>query len=123
MKNLTEIKNFWGVLYIEKDIEKKIFIVKPQGIIQPSLIKKDLSEARAFSHSLQCSWTYIVDTSKVLLANPLNLIYLNQIKNLPGIEKFIVIAPNPIIRTLAKLFSYPVGITNVYKNQSEFNIS
>ena len=119
MQKLFETKKRGGYLEIFIDESRSLFLVCPRDIINPSLIKIDLQKAAEFGEKHAKEWTYIVDTTKVLFPNPLNLFYLSKIKDLPHITSYVIIAPNPVVRLLATLTSFIIRPNRVLKTREE----
>ena len=104
MKLILDISKQGGRLQIYST-EKKLYI-HPSGIINPVLIKEDLKAANIFGLMNPKGWDYIVDTEDVIFPNPLNLIYLKEIKKLPFLNKYIIFAPNPLVRFVSKFTKF-----------------
>ena len=115
-----EHTDFFGSLKLFTDIEKGIFLVKPRGIVNPSLVKLDLKYANNFSLEVNKEWIYIVDTEDVLFPNPLNLFYLSRIKTLPNRSKYYIFAPSFIVRLLGRLTEFIIKPDKVISSRSEF---
>lgn len=119
MKKIVDLKQSGGRLEIFT--KGKLFLVKPSGIINPSLVKRDLELAFDFGLS-NTDWIYVVDAENVLFPNPLNLLYLSQIKKLPNKKKYIIYAPSFVVRTLGKLTSFIVKPDLILKNKEDYQI-
>lgn len=59
--------------------EQDVLLVEGKGYVGLGMVREDLQRAGTFGKEHSNGWTYIADTSKVRLANPLNLIYLRRI--------------------------------------------
>ena len=99
-----------------------LIFAKPKGIINPRHIKFDIETLQQKTNKISRQWTYIVDTSHVKLANPLNLFYLRKIQHLKGFKAFYIIANNPLIRLLNTLFDSLIGISGTYKNSKDLDL-
>lgn len=122
LKKIAHLKSFGGEVTLFYDHRRHSIYAHPKGFIHPKLVKLDLLEIEKLSHVLDEGWKYIVDTTEVIFANPLNLIYLRQIQYQKGFGGFHLIAPNPFIRLLQKLTSTYLGITSVHQNAKELDI-
>jgi hypothetical protein len=104
---VLDVKKSYGRLRLYTSHNK--FIVRPSGVINPSLVKIDLKFAKEFGEK-SLDWDYIVDTSEVKFANPINLIFLSNVKSLPNLNRYIIYAPSLITQCLVlvgKLFMMP----------------
>lgn len=79
------------------------FVVTAGGHVGPLLVREDLRRAEDFGRRRTAGWWYVVDTTDVVLPNPLNVRYLRRIRALPGLAGYVVIAPNPALRMVARL--------------------
>ena len=95
-----------GFIDIFSNSTRSYLYVKPHDCIVPSLVIEDILFAQHFGLSAQANWNYIVDTTNVLIANPLNIFYLRQIKTFPNLKQYIVFAPNSIPRLMLKSTSF-----------------
>ncbi len=101
----TTLSNRFGSLEISGDGEQNRLIVTARGYIGPALIRRELAVAREFGLACPDGWDYIVDTSALRMANPLNLLYLRRIPALPNLRGYIVVAPKRWVRLLMALAS------------------
>ena len=122
MEKIARYKSLGGLIELYWDNSKSLFFAKPKGFIHPRHIRFDLQQLRQKTNKNTTGWTYIVDTSDVLFANPLNIFYLYQIQKQIGFKSFIIIAPNPFIRLLQRLLGPILGITHVYKSSKELDL-
>lgn len=99
MKKLTEKKNWLGSVDLfggYSGDKKRIFLAKPHGVINPSLLREDLTQAREFSKESDEEWYYVTNTEDVKIVNPFNLMYLKEVKKIKRLKKIVIFAPNPI---------------------------
>lgn len=108
MEQFTKKRNFIGSVDFYTDLKRKIFLARPHGFINPSLLKEDVIAAHAFAKDCNSPWTYITNTEDVLMVNPFNLLYLKEVKKIRHLKRIVVYAPNPFFRTLLRLVSFIV---------------
>jgi hypothetical protein len=120
MHKKTQKNNLVGKLEVFEDLKQKIFLARPHGVINPSLLSKDLDSARHFSNEVRTGWSYVTDTSDVKLVNPLNLLYLKEVKKIKNLKQIVIFAPNPINRVLIYLASPIIQPDRVIKERKEF---
>ncbi len=117
MQKLLDFKKSGGRL--ELFTNDKVFLVKPSGIINPVLVKKDLE--MAYEYGLKHhNWLYVVDTTNVLFPNPFNLLFLKEINKLPNREAYFIYAPSVIVRFLARITNFIIKPDKVIKDRSNF---
>ena len=122
LEKIAQYKSLGGSIDLYWNIKKCLFLAKPKGFIHPRHIRFDLNQLRQKTNNIQTSWTYVVDTSEVIFANPLNIFYLYRIKSITGFKSFYLIAPNPVIRLLQRVFGPLLGVTAVYKTSKELDL-
>ncbi len=105
-----------GRLEFEASEDPPRFLVRAFGYVGPSLLKADLAAAAEFGRAHPGGWTYVVDTTHVRFANPLNPIWLRRIRRLPNLQRYLVIAPNPMVRALIFLGRWIVRPDSVVKS-------
>lgn len=101
-------------------IRKNILLVEPAGFVNPSLVRLDLRKAYEFCLGQERPWIYLVDTSKVIIANPLNLFLLSQIKRLPHLESYVIYAPSLFVRILAHVTRFVIKPQLVLRNPDQY---
>lgn len=106
MQKLKTLNSRFGHIDVFANSSKTILYIIPHGYVGPSLVKKDLKYALEFEENYQNEWTYIVDTSKVKIANPLNPFYLRELKKLKLMKEYIVYAPSFFVRIMLNLSSW-----------------
>ena len=84
LEKIAQYKSLGGSIDLYWNIKKCLFLAKPKGFIHPRHIRFDLNQLRQKTNNIQTSWTYVVDTSEVIFANPLNIFYLYRIKSITG---------------------------------------
>lgn len=117
LNEILDITKSFGRLRIYTHENK--FIVRPSGIINPSLIKIDLLMAKEFGDK-SSGWNYIVDTSEVIIANPINLIFLRSVKSLPNLSLYIIFAPSFISRFLIGVGKFIITPDQIITSSSNF---
>jgi ribosome-binding ATPase YchF (GTP1/OBG family) len=120
MRKVTEKKQSGGKLNIFEDDKKGIFLAEPHGIINPSLLREDLEQARTFANRLNKPWMYVTNTEDVKLVNPFNLMYLKEVKKIKNLQKIVIFVPNPINYLLIKLSSFIVQPDKLITKRSHF---
>lgn len=101
----------------EKD---NLFYVVPNGCISKRLLQQFLKELKiANEQQIIGTMHHVVDTTKVVFANPLNPFYLQAIKKLPDIGWYIVIVPNPLLRILVYFTKWINNPDFVFKSMDE----
>lgn len=120
MQKIKEKKESGGKLEIFYDFKKNFFMARPHGIINPSLLKEDLEKARHFANECNRPWTYITNTENLLIANPLNLLYLKEVKKIKNLKQIAVYAPGIINQMLLRLASFIVKPNKIFTNKIEF---
>ena len=106
MKHLEKIEAQFGYIDIFSNEKGSFLYVVPHGYVGPSLVKRDLDFAQSFDNNCNEKWTYIVDTSKVTLPNPINVFYLRRIKNFKKMEEYVVYAPSRFVRIMLWMSSW-----------------
>lgn len=120
MEKVADKKESGGHLEVFEDFNRKIFLAKPHGIINPGLVAEDLKRAQNFAQTVKGEWSYMTDTSGVMIANPFNLLFLKEIKKLPKLKEIIVYAPAWHNRLLLRLASPIVQPDRIIKDEAEF---
>lgn len=110
----------WVEFFSEITSSKNIFLAKPHGVINPSLLKEDLVHARSFSKELNENWDYVTNTEDVKIVNPFNLFYLKDVKKIKRLKRIIIFAPNPVNYFLIKLVSKIVKPDIVFSERRDF---
>ncbi len=120
MQKIAEKVDGGGRLEIIEDFEKHLFLARPHGVINPTLLKEDLKRAREFSHQCSDHWTYVTNTEDVKLVNPMNILYLKEVKKLKKLRAIVVFAPGFMNRLLIRLVSPLVQPDRIIKHKAEF---
>jgi hypothetical protein len=94
-----------------RDQPPSIWVIA-SGYVGPSLLSAELEFAERFARKHADGWTYVADTTKVVVINPLNVVWLRRIRALPGLRRYVVIAPL-WMRLLAPLVAAAVGVDEV----------
>ena len=82
-----------GSVYIGTRDRPACLWIVPLGYIGPMLLRADVAFAERFGHQHPEGWSYVADTTRVTLVNPLNIVWLRRISRLPHLVQYIVIAP------------------------------
>lgn len=120
--NLFKIKEInapLGSVSLYTNTKKDLLYAKASGYINLGLVKKDLSFVQSFNTTHP--WTYLVDTSKVKSAHPLNPFYLAQLKNNKSLKTYIVFMPSAFVRLMNQLYKNVNRIDLILKTEKELN--
>lgn len=120
MQKLTEKSQSGGRVEFFGDYDQNFFLAHPQGNINPSLLKEDVTQARKFAKTLNAPWTYITNTEDVLFVNPFNLVYLKDVKKIRHLKRIVIFAPHLIHRIMIHLVSKIVQPDLIITNRSEY---
>src|SRR5690606_30396774 len=120
MREKCKLVNLEGEASFTKDYRCHLFYAHPKGIINPSLLSKDLDEAMEFSNNCEGPWTYCTNTEDVKLVNPLNIFYLKEIKKLKKLKQIVIYAPGILNRYLLKIVSPVLKPDRIITNKVEF---
>lgn len=120
MKKVVDEKKSSGRLEVLEDMKKHLFLAKSHGAINPSLVKKDLNQARLFAEKCPDHWTYVTNTEDVKLVNPLNMFFLKEVKKIKKLKEIVVFAPSAFNRFLLYLASPIFQADRIIKNKTEF---
>lgn len=115
-KEVTE-----GKVEITENFDKHLFLAHPKGVINPTLLDEDLKRATEFSQKNKGPWIYCTNTEDVRLVNPLNIMFLKEIKKLRNLKEIVVFAPGFFNRLLIKLVSPIFRPDRIIKERVEFN--
>ncbi len=119
MKKIAEYNKDGGTLELFEDTDKNIFLAQPHGVINPSLLKEDLSHAKLFAQKINEPWFYVTNTEDVKLVNPFNLLYLKEVKKLQKLEKIVIFAPGFVNRMLIRLAAFIVRPDRILKHKKD----
>lgn len=120
MEKVVEKAESGGKVQILEDLDKRLFLARPHGMINPSLVAEDYKRAVEFSRRVQGAWTYCTNTEDVRLVNPLNLMFLKEIKKLKRLKQIVIFAPGTVNRMLIRLASLIIKPDRVIKDRKEF---
>lgn len=120
MKEYRAKVNPEGNVRFTKDYENHLFLARPKGIINPSLLDEDLEQASEFSLKCEKPWTYCTNTEEVKLVNPFNIFYLKEIKKLRNLKEIVIYAPGAINRFLIKMASPIIKPDRIIASKEEF---
>lgn len=121
MHKVSEKNDSGGKLEVMEDFKKHFLLLKPHGVINPTLLEEDLKRAREFSEKVDSKWSYVTNTENVRLVNPFNLLYLKEVKKLKKLKQIIVFAPGFFNRLLLRLSAPIVQPDRIIKDKEEFN--
>ena len=121
MYKVEEKSDGFGKVEILQDLRKHLFLARPHGFINPNLLREDLEMAKKFSYECPDHWTYVTNTEDVKLVNPLNILYLKEVKKLKNLKEIAVYAPGFINRLLLILATPIFQADKIFKNKPAFN--
>lgn len=122
MKKVIKKDTGEGEVKIVEDFDKHLFLARPRGVINPTLLDEDLKRAKEFSEKCSDHWTYCTNTEEVRLVNPLNILFLKEIKKLKKLREIVVYAPSVFNRILI-YFAAPIFRPDrVIKKKNEFDL-
>jgi predicted AAA+ superfamily ATPase len=121
MHKVSEKNESGGSLEVLEDFNKNFLLLKPHGIINPTLLEEDLKRARSFSQKVKGEWSYVTNTEDVRLVNPANLLYLKEVKKLKKLKQIIIFAPGFFNRMLVRMSAFIIKPDKVIKDRNEFN--
>lgn len=110
-----------GSVNLTLDYDKHLFLAQPHGAINPTIVSEDLKRAREFSEKCEDHWTYCTNTQDVKLVNPLNILFLKEVKKLKKLKEIVVFAPTFGNRFLLRLISPIFRPDRIIKNKSDFD--
>jgi hypothetical protein len=120
MKKVAEKVDAGGKLQVMEDYDKHLFLARPHGIINPSLLAEDFKRAVEFSNRIDDHWTYCTNTEDVRLVNPLNILFLKEIKKIKKLKQIVIYAPGVVNRALIRAASFLIKPDRVIKDKQEF---
>lgn len=96
-----QITHRFGKIDIQEQTSPPLFSVQAIGYINPKMLQETLAYAQTFGEKQSQGWDYVVDTTKLKIAHPLNPIWLRKIHQLPNINRYIVINSSSFLTRLA----------------------
>ena len=108
--NNHQINHRFGKINIQEKTNPPHLLVQAIGYINPTMLQETLAYAQAFGNKQPQGWDYVVDTTKLGVAHPLNPIWLRKIHQLPNLNRYIVVNPpfflmrllSPLIKLLLR---------------------
>lgn len=120
MEKVADKKESGGHLEVYEDLQRNIFLARPHGFINPGLVSKDLDKAREFAYKVRGNWTYITDTSDIQMVNPFNLLFLKEIKKIPGLKQIVIYVPKTFNYVLLKMVQFLIQPDRIIRDENEF---
>jgi hypothetical protein len=120
MEKIAEKVDTGGRLEVLEDFEKHLFLARPHGIINPSLLAEDFKRAVEFSNKVDDHWTYCTNTEDVKLVNPINIFFLKEIKKLKNLKQIVIFAPGVVNRALLRMASFIIVPDRIIRDKNEF---
>lgn len=119
-----QINQRFGQISIKEDTTPPRLYIEAQGVVGPKLLQQTLKHAHAFGEKHPAGWDYIVDTTHLKVAHPLNPIWLRKIHKLPHIGRYIVInPPSPLMRLLAPLIKWLLAPDLMLFSRDEYELT
>lgn len=106
MIKITTLDSSFGHIDVFTNEERSFLYAVPHGYVGPALVKKDLKFMNDFDLGSTAEWSYIVDTSKVKVVNPINPFLLKGLSRFSNMKEYVVYAPSPIVRLMIKLSAW-----------------
>ena len=99
-----------GRVQFRRDVPRRRFVNQPSGYVSPEMVRLTLATASEFGRPLCDGWDYVVNSTGLLIPDIRNVRFLAEIPKLPNLNRYIIVAPNPIVRAMAnglRLVSHP----------------
>ncbi len=117
-RTLSEARRRFGSLTFATNHDPAVFWILARGIITPSLLREELTIVRAFGAEHPEGWDYVVDTTRVSVIHPLNVLILRSIHTLPNIRRYVIVA-SPVVRALAGISATLIRPTSIVRSSRE----
>ena len=105
-----QITHRFGKINIQEKSNPPHLMVQAINYVGPKMLQETLAYAQTFGEKHPQGWDYVVDTSKLGVAHPLNPIWLRKIHHLPNINRYIVVSSSsPLMRLAAPLVKLLLG--------------
>ena len=121
MHRVSEKIDGGGRLEVFEDMDKHLFLARPQGVINPTLLEEDLKQATTFSIRCPDHWTYVTNTEEVKFVNPFNMLFLKEVKKLQKLKEIVVYVPGFFNRMLMYLAVPIFQPDRIIKDRDTFN--
>lgn len=108
-----------GAMHLEFDEDTPTVVAVASGHVGPKLAAWDLQQAGEFGRGHPEGWWYVVDTGAVGVPNPINLRLLKQIRRMPNITGYVVIAPKAPFRAIARVLRFISAPDAVVRTREE----
>ena len=115
MEEIKHIKGLGGTIKIYSN-HKNFLLAKPYGYVSAKMARIDLETIQQYE---QNKFYYFVDITGFVIPSPLNLWFIRKFKDIPKLEKYIIITENPILKLVLKL-SKPIIQYSSIINKIEF---
>ena len=116
---VKEIDTRLGKIILYTNPARTLLYAEASGYISLGILKQDLTFVSDFDRSQTQPWTYLVNIAQVRFAHPLNLFYLNQLKNNNHLKQYIVYIPSPVLRLINRAFGTLIPIDQMLKSEQE----
>ena len=101
----ARVTRWGGSIELLVRAEPAVLWVRPRGYVGPALLRAELEQAERFGALRTGGWSYVVDTSGVRVAHPLNPLWLRKIHRLPNLSGYYVVAPALPVRLALRALS------------------
>lgn len=115
MEKIKHIKGLGGEIKIYSN-HKHFLLARPFGYVSAKMAKIDLATIAQYEKN---KFYYFVDIRGFVIPSPFNLWYIRKFKDLPKLEKYIIITENPLLKMVLKL-SKPIIQYSAIINTIEF---
>ena len=91
--NNHKINHRFGQIIVQHHAAPPHLLIQAVGYVNPKMLQETLVIAEVFGQQQPNGWDYVVDTTKLKIAHPLNPIWLRKIHKLPNLNRYIVVNP------------------------------
>jgi len=116
---VKEIKTRMGKVILYTNLTRTLLYAEASGYISLSLLKQDLAFVSDSDQSQTQPWIYLVNTAQIGFAHPLNLFYLNHLKDKNYLKHYIVYINFPFICFINHSFRKLISIDQILKSEQE----
>lgn len=108
----AELMRRGGRIELLHNIDAATVVAVASGWIGPRLLSDEFIVLRDITATSD-DWRYVVDTTDVRFANPLNVIILRRLASLRGLSTYRVVAPRAPVRMVLRILRRLVGADGI----------
>lgn len=108
----AELTRRGGRIELHHNTDTATVVAIASGRIGPRLLRDELIALRDITATSD-DWRYVVDTTDVRFANPLNVIMLRRLASLRGLSTYRVVAPRAPVRMVLRILRPLVGADGI----------